>query len=244
MESKQELKYCQMAEENHGTIEPFKIEQSWLNILREEFFHPYFSTLLNNYLQEEKTHKTYPDCSLIFEAFNRTPFEKVKVIIIGQDPYHGQGQANGLCFSVNDGVKHPPSLKNLLKELSFDTKCSYPKSGDLSPWADQGVLLLNATLTVRKDEANSHRDLGWQRFTDGVIEKLSSEKMGLIFLLWGGFAQRKGNNIDCSKHHVLTSGHPSPLSANRGHWFNNCHFTKTNRLLTEQGKEPINWELV
>ena len=233
-----------MSEKKYVTIKPFKIEKSWLTVLQKDFSHSYFSTLVNNHQQEEKTHTIYPDSSLVFEAFNRTPFEKVKVIIIGQDPYHGERQANGLCFSVNDGLKHPPSLKNLLKELSLDTKCSYPKSGDLGPWADQGVLLLNATLTVRKGEANSHRDLGWKRFTDGIIEKLSTQKTGLIFLLWGGFAQRKGNNIDCSKHHILTSGHPSPLSANRGHWFNNRHFTKTNTLLIEQGKEPINWKLV
>ena len=163
----------------------------------------------------------------------------MKVIIIGQDPYHGLQQANGLCFSVSDGIPHPPSLVNIFKELESDLNYPYPKSGDLKPWADQGVLLLNAALTVRKGEANSHSKIGWEQFTDKVIYALSSKKNHL----WGGFAKRKGKIIDRSKHHILESGHPSPLSANKGHWFNNKHFSKTNQLLVMQGKEPINWQL-
>ncbi|MCB0410289.1 MAG: uracil-DNA glycosylase, partial [Flavobacteriales bacterium] len=162
---------------------------------------------------------------------------------IGQDPYHGPNQAHGLCFSVNDGIKHPPSLENIFKELQSDLNIPYPKTGNLEKWAKQGVLLLNASLTVRQGEANSHQNIGWQKFTDAVIQQLSNEKEGIVFLLWGGFAKKKGAKIDTKKHHVLTSGHPSPLSANKGHWFGNKHFSKTNELLVKMQKEPINWNL-
>ena len=233
-----------MIEEPYSTMDILKIEKSWLTILQDQFEEPYFLTLISKYKNEKKTSQIYPESNLIFEAFNKTIYENVKVIIIGQDPYHGEGQADGLCFSVNDGIRHPPSLKNVLKELSLEINCTYPQSGNLQPWAEQGVLLLNATLTVRKGEANSHINIGWKLFTDSVIEKLSTNKSGLIFLLWGEFAKQKGGGIDQNKHHVLTSGHPSPLSANKGLWFNNGHFTKTNELLIEQGKDPINWQLV
>jgi len=223
-------------------IQP-KIEASWLEVLSSEFNQPYFLAIKRKLVEDKSRGTVFPPGNEIFAAFNRTPFDKVKVIIIGQDPYHGLQQANGLCFSVSDGIPHPPSLVNIFKELESDLNYPYPKSGDLKPWADQGVLLLNAALTVRKGEANSHSKIGWEQFTDKVIYALSSKKNHLIFLLWGGFAKRKGKIIDRSKHHILESGHPSPLSANKGHWFNNKHFSKTNQLLVMQGKEPINWQL-
>jgi len=163
------------------------------------------------------------------------------VVIIGQDPYHGLGQANGLCFSVNDGIAFPPSLLNIFKEIQTDLKLPFPKSGNLERWADQGVLLLNATLTVRESEAGSHQNQGWELFTDAVIQKISEEKENVVFLLWGGFAKKKGAKIDRSKHHVLETGHPSPLSANRGLWFGNSHFSKTNSYLKNLGKAEIEW---
>ena len=163
------------------------------------------------------------------------------MVILGQDPYHGPGQANGLCFSVQDGVGHPPSLINIFREIEQDLGAPYPKSGDLSRWASQGVLLLNAVLTVRAHKAGSHQNQGWEEFTNAVIKKLSAEKEGLVFLLWGGFAKKKAPLINSSKHHILTSGHPSPLSANRGYWFGNKHFSQTNKLLIKQGKNPIQW---
>ena len=220
-----------------------KIEASWLKVLSSEFSKSYFLEIKTQLVEEKRKFTVFPPGNEIFAAFDRTPFSKVKVVIIGQDPYHGFRQANGLCFSVSDGVPHPPSLVNIFKELESDLICPYPKSGDLKPWADQGVLLLNAALTVRKGEANSHSKIGWEQFTNNVIESLSSKRNNLIFLLWGGFAKRKGKIIDRSKHHILESGHPSPLSANKGHWFNNKHFSKTNQLLIMQGKEPINWQL-
>ena len=223
-------------------IQP-KIEASWLEVLSSEFNQPYFLAIKRKLVEDKSRGTVFPPGNEIFAAFNRTPFDKVKVIIIGQDPYHGLQQANGLCFSVSDGIPHPPSLVNIFKELESDLNYPYPKSGDLKPWADQGVLLLNAALTVRKGEDNSHSKIGWEQFTDKVIYALSSKKNHLIFLLWGGFAKRKGKIIDRSKHHILESGHPSPLSANKGHWFNNKHFSKTNQLLVMQGKEPINWQL-
>ena len=223
-------------------IQP-KIEASWLEVLSSEFNQPYFLAIKRKLVEDKSRGTVFPPGNEIFAAFNRTPFDKVKVIIIGQDPYHGLQQANGLCFSVSYGIPHPPSLVNIFKELESDLNYPYPKSGDLKPWADQGVLLLNAALTVRKGEANSHSKIGWEQFTDKVIYALSSKKNHLIFLLWGGFAKRKGKIIDRSKHHILESGHPSPLSANKGHWFNNKHFSKTNQLLVMQGKEPINWQL-
>jgi uracil-DNA glycosylase len=179
--------------------------------------------------------------SEIFAAFNHCPFDKVKVVIIGQDPYHGFGQANGLCFSVNDGINFPPSLINIFKEIQSDLGLPIPISGNLERWADQGVLLLNATLTVRETEAGSHQKKGWETFTDAVIQKISDEKENIVFLLWGGFAQKKGAKINRTKHNVLESGHPSPLSSNRGFWFGNKHFSKTNSYLQSLGKETIKW---
>ena len=176
-----------------------------------------------------------------FAAFDHCSFNDLKVVIIGQDPYHGVGQANGLCFSVNDGIPHPPSLINIFKELESDLGLSVPSSGNLERWADQGVLLLNATLTVRAHEAGSHQKRGWEQFTDAVIARISEQKENVIFLLWGGFAKKKGGKIDTAKHHVLTSGHPSPLSANRGYWFENKHFSKVNDLLKNRGLVTINW---
>ena len=220
-----------------------KIEKSWKVVLKNEFETPYFNEIKNTLIKEKSSFEIFPAESDIFNAFNLTPFYQVKVVIIGQDPYHGPGQAHGLCFSVLNGVKYPPSLDNIFKEIKTDLGYSYPKSGNLTSWAEQGVLLLNATLTVRKGEANSHQKIGWQKFTDAVIEKLSSENEGIVFLLWGGFAKKKGQKIDKTKHHVLTCGHPSPLSANKGHWFGNQHFSKTNELLKQMGKVPINWKI-
>ena len=218
-----------------------KIESSWKEELQEEFSKPYFESLSQFVKEEYASNTCYPPGDLIFSAFNHTPFNKVKVVIIGQDPYHGVGQANGLCFSVNEGISHPPSLKNLFKEVESDLLIPYPKSGNLERWADQGILLLNATLTVRAHEAGSHQKKGWEQFTDAVISKLSEEREGLVFLLWGGFAKKKGAKINTQKHLVLESGHPSPLSANRGYWFGNKHFSATNSYLLEAGKQQISW---
>jgi len=220
----------------HVTIDP-----SWKTVLKEEFDKPYFSELTNFIKKEYTNYTCYPKWSEIFAAFNHCPFENVKVVIIGQDPYHGPNQANGLCFSVHDGIPHPPSLVNIFKELEKDIQKPYPKSGDLTSWADQGVLLLNATLTVREGEAASHQKHGWEIFTDMVIQKISEKKEEVVFLLWGGFAKKKANLIDKNKHHILTSGHPSPLSANRGYWFGNKHFSKTNSYLKSLGKSEIKW---
>jgi uracil-DNA glycosylase len=181
--------------------------------------------------KEYVTYNCYPEVEVIFAAFNYCLFEDVKVVIIGQDPYHGPGQANGLCFSVKETLPHPPSLVNIFKELHSDIGKPYPQSGSLTSWANSGVLLLNATLTVREYESGSHQKKGWEKFTDAVIRKLSEEREGLVFLLWGGFAKKKSKLIDTNKHHILSSGHPSPLSANRGYWFGNKHFSKTNELL-------------
>ncbi len=218
-----------------------KIESSWKEQLEDEFSKPYFESL-GQFVREEYTSNTcYPPGNLIFSAFNHTPFNKIKVVIIGQDPYHGIGQANGLCFSVNEGISHPPSLMNIFKEIETDLLIPYPKSGNLERWADQGILLLNATLTVRAHEAGSHQKKGWEQFTDAVISKLSEEQEGLVFLLWGGYAKKKGAKISAQKHLVLSSGHPSPLSANRGYWFGNKHFSATNTYLKEAGKQQISW---
>lgn len=218
-----------------------KIEESWKNILKEEFEKPYFESLIQFVKSEYQSHRCFPKGSDIFSAFDHCPFDQVKVVIIGQDPYHGPGQANGLCFSVHDGIAHPPSLINIFKEIEKDLGKPYPTSGDLSTWASQGVLLLNATLTVRAHQAGSHQKQGWEQFTDAVIQKISQNREGVIFLLWGGFAKKKGAKIDKSKHHVLTSGHPSPLSANRGYWFGNKHFSKTNELLSQMNQSLIDW---
>ena len=218
-----------------------KIEKSWKNALSEEFSKPYFQKLTDFVRIAYKENTCYPKGTDIFAAFDACSLDKLKVVIIGQDPYHGEGQANGLCFSVNDGVPHPPSLKNIFKELETDLGKTYPESGDLSHWAKQGVLLINATLTVQAHEAGSHQKKGWETFTDAVIKHISEEKEEVVFLLWGGFAKKKGKKIDTTKHHVLTSGHPSPLSANRGYWFGNKHFSKVNEFLNSKGKTTINW---
>lgn len=217
------------------------IEPSWKAKLATEFSAPYFKTLIEFVKSEYSEHTCYPKGNRIFSAYDHCPFYETKVVIIGQDPYHGPGQANGLCFSVKDGVKHPPSLVNILKERKTDLGIAYPQSGNLEAWAAQGVLLLNATLTVRAHQAGSHQNKGWEQFTDATISKLSEETEGLVFLLWGGYAKKKIKLIDTAKHHVLTSGHPSPLSANRGLWFGNRHFSKTNELLGKTGKTLINW---
>ena len=205
-----------------------KIEESWKSVLAEEFQKAYFLKLTAIVKQEYKQHPCYPPGGQIFNAFQHCPFDKVKVVIIGQDPYHGAGQAHGLCFSVNEGVEHPPSLINIFKEIESDLGIPYPKSGSLIRWADQGVLLLNATLTVRAHQAGSHQHKGWEQFTDAVIAKISEQKEHVVFMLWGGYAKNKGAKIDTSRHCVLSSGHPSPLSANRGLWFGNKHFSKAN----------------
>ncbi|UTD16753.1 uracil-DNA glycosylase [Tenacibaculum mesophilum] len=218
-----------------------KINDSWKNILQSEFEKPYFENLTSFVKNEYSKHRCYPKGSDIFAAFDFCSLDDLKVVILGQDPYHGVGQANGLCFSVHDGVAHPPSLINIFKEIEKDVNIPYPKSGDLSRWAKQGVLLLNATLTVRAGEAGSHQKQGWEQFTDAVIQKISEEKKDVVFLLWGGFAKKKVKLIDKNKHHILTSGHPSPLSANRGYWFGNKHFSKTNEFLQSIGDTTIQW---
>ena len=217
-----------------------KIEQSWKDKLQDEFEKPYFKTLTHFIREEYKTQQIFPPANQIFNAFDKCPFHEVKVVIIGQDPYHNIGQANGLCFSVNDGVKVPPSLVNIYKEIHSDLGISIPKSGNLTHWSNQGVLLLNATLTVRAHIAGSHQGKGWEQFTDAVIDILSDDCENIVFLLWGSYAHRKGQNIDANKHLVLKSVHPSPLSAHRG-FFGNHHFSKTNQYLIEHNKKPINW---
>ena len=218
-----------------------KIKDSWKNILQSEFEKPYFENLTSFVNNEYSKHTCYPKGTDVFAAFDFCDLDDLKVVILGQDPYHGEGQANGLCFSVHDGITHPPSLINIFKEIETDVNISYPKSGDLSRWAKQGVLLLNATLTVRAGEAGSHQKQGWEQFTDAVIQKISEEKNDVVFLLWGGFAKKKVKLIDNKKHHILTSGHPSPLSANRGYWFGNKHFSKTNNFLKDVGLAAIQW---
>lgn len=217
------------------------IEPSWKLVLQEEFEKPYFKQLMDFVKKEYVENQCFPPQNQIFEAFNHTPFSEVKVVIIGQDPYHGPGQSHGLCFSVRESIAIPPSLRNIFKEINEDTSASIPSSGDLTRWADQGVLLLNATMTVRAHQAGSHQKKGWEKFTDTVIEKLSNEREGLIFMLWGGPAKKKGAKVDSAKHLVLESGHPSPLAANRGYWFGNKHFSLTNEYLQKKGSQPINW---
>jgi uracil-DNA glycosylase len=218
-----------------------KIHSSWQKVLSGEFEKPYFQHLISFIKTEYDARRCFPKGNEIFAAFDHCPFDKVKVVIIGQDPYHGYGQANGLCFSVNDGIASPPSLINIFKEIETDLHKPFPKSGNLERWADQGVLLLNATLTVGESEAGSHQNKGWETFTDAVIQKVSDEKENVVFLLWGGFAKKKGAKINRAKHYVLETGHPSPLSANRGLWFGNKHFSKTNDYLESLGKQPIEW---
>jgi len=212
---------------------------SWHTKLASEFEKPYLKKLANFLDDELKTQTIYPPEPLIFNAFNQCPFEDVKVVIIGQDPYHGEGQANGLCFSVNDGIKIPPSLRNIFKEIHSDLGKEIPKSGNLERLAEQGVLLLNAILTVRAGKAASHRNNGWEQFTDAVIHLIAKEKEQIVFLLWGNYAQQKGQIVDENKHLVLKSAHPSPLSAK--HFFGNKHFSQTNQYLQKYGQTPIDW---
>jgi uracil-DNA glycosylase len=218
-----------------------KLHSSWHDQLSDEFEKPYFEQLTSFVKKEYATHRCFPIESQIFAALDHCLFDKVKVVIIGQDPYHGLGQANGLCFSVSDGISFPPSLVNIFKEIQTDLELPIPISGNLERWADQGVLLLNATLTVRENEAGSHQNQGWETFTDAVIQKISEAKENVVFLLWGGFAKKKGAKINRDKHFVLETGHPSPLSANRGLWFGNQHFSKTNAYLKTIGSNEIQW---
>ncbi|CAM3899839.1 MULTISPECIES: uracil-DNA glycosylase [Flavobacterium] len=219
-----------------------KLEKSWKKILKKEIEDDYFKALLDTLEEEYLNQICFPPKDLIFNAFNQCSFEKTKVVVLGQDPYHGEGEANGLAFSVNDGIKIPPSLRNIYREINADFDTIFePNSGNLERWSKQGVLLLNATLSVRKDSPNSHKHLKWQQFTDAVIQLLSNEKEHLVFLLWGAFAQKKGKFIDENKHLILTSGHPSPMSANQGKWFGNKHFSQVNTYLEQIGKEQIEW---
>lgn len=218
------------------------LNPSWQTILSEEIQKQYFQDLMKAVDSEYQKNICFPPKELIFAAFNHCSFDDLKVVIIGQDPYHGTGEANGLCFSVNDGVKIPPSLRNIFRELNDDLGTIFlPSSGNLEHWAKQGVLLLNASLSVQKDKPNSHKHLKWNLFTDAVIQKISDEKENIVFLLWGSFAQKKGSIIDRTKHLVLESGHPSPMSANQGKWFGNKHFSKTNDYLKMNSKLEINW---
>lgn len=218
-----------------------EIHPSWKKVLQSEFESPYFQSLISFVKDEYNKTLCFPPGSLIFNAFDKCPFDKVKVVILGQDPYHGLGQANGLCFSVPVGITFPPSLQNIFKEIKNDLNYPIPKSGNLQHWASQGVFLLNATLTVRAHQAGSHQKKGWETFTDRVIQYLSQEKEGIVFLLWGGFARQKVKFINSQKHMVITSGHPSPLSANRGFWFGNKHFSQCNDFLKGRGVTQIQW---
>lgn len=218
------------------------IEESWMKVLQDEFKSDYFHDLKQFLLEEKKKYTIYPPGSRIFAAFNRTPFHKVKVVLLGQDPYHGPGQAHGLCFSVNRGIPKPPSLINIFKELRADLGISEPLHGNLEDWADRGVLLLNATLTVRARQPGSHQNKGWETFTNAAIRTLSEQKSGLIFLLWGNYAQAKEQMIDATRHYVLKAPHPSPFSAARG--FLGCkHFSEVNRILRAQNMEEIDWTI-
>lgn len=218
-----------------------KIDSSWADVLTSEFEKPYFKELMSFVDSEYETNICYPPKEEIFAAFNQFSFDKVKVVIIGQDPYHGPSQANGLCFSVHDHIPFPPSLKNIFKEIHHDLNQDVPTSGNLERWARQGVLLLNATLTVRKGEPGSHQNKGWEIFTDAIIQQLVAQNEKIVFMLWGGYAKKKGVKINRNKHKILESGHPSPLSANKGHWFGNKHFSQTNAFLKSIGKTEIVW---
>ncbi|MBR1881731.1 MAG: uracil-DNA glycosylase [Muribaculaceae bacterium] len=218
-----------------------KIDESWNRVLRAEWEKPYFGQLVQFVRQEYATKQVFPPGKQIFAAFDATPFHAVKVVILGQDPYHDVGQANGLCFSVNDGVAMPPSLINIFREVQADTGAPMPTTGNLDRWARQGVLLLNATLTVEAHHAASHQGRGWEQFTDEVISHLATQREHLVFLLWGNYAKQKGRYIDRNRHLVLTSAHPSPLSANRGGWFGNHHFSLANDYLVRHGLTPIQW---
>jgi uracil-DNA glycosylase len=222
-------------------IDP-KIEESWKQILADEFKKDYFLILKHFLVEEKKHHKIFPPGGLIFNAFNHTPFNEVKVVIIGQDPYHGHNQAHGLCFSVPKGIAQPPSLVNILKELHNDLKIPIPKHGNLENWAKNGVLMLNATLTVRANEAGSHQNKGWEQFTDAAIMALSSRRERIVFLLWGAYAQAKSKIIDQEKHLILKAPHPSPLSVYRG-FYGCAHFSKANNYLKENGLNEVNWNI-
>ena len=225
-------------------MEPIKpaIEESWKIVLQDEFNKSYFIDLKEFLVEERKKFRVFPPGHLIFNAFNHTPFEKVKVVFIGQDPYHGYGQAHGLCFSVPEGVAKPPSLENIFKELQSDLGIPVSNHGNLVKWADQGVMLLNATLTVRENQAGSHQNKGWEIFTDAVISVLSEQKKNLVFILWGNYAIAKKSLIDITKHHILTAAHPSPFSANKG-FFGCRHFSAINKILADLGMEEIDWRV-
>lgn len=218
------------------------LSDDWQEFLKTEISQEYFLNLIKSVESEYDKTECYPPKDQLFNAFNLCKPKNIKVVIIGQDPYHGKGEAHGLCFSVNDTVKIPPSLRNIYKEIAVDIDSIFlPNSGNLEHWAKQGVLLLNATLSVQKDQANSHKHLEWQKFTDAVIKIISEEKKNVVFMLWGGFAQKKAKFIQEEKHLILASGHPSPLSANQGKWFGNKHFSKANTYLEDKKKSPINW---
>jgi len=219
-----------------------QIEDSWKLILKDEFEAPYFKDLTDFLREEKKSHTVYPPGPQIFSAFNHTPFNRVKVVILGQDPYHGPGQSHGLCFSVPAGIAHPPSLVNIFKEIKTDLGIPVPANGNLTKWTNQGVLLVNAILTVRADTPTSHQNKGWEKFTDAVIRNLSEKRKNLIFLLWGNYAQAKESLIDSSRHYILKAAHPSPLSASRG-FFGCRHFSKTNEILVELGLNSIDWSI-
>jgi len=219
-----------------------RIHDSWKEPLIDEFNLPYFSALKNFLVEEKNTHVVYPPGKKIFSAFDRTPYDKVKGVILGQDPYHGKGQAHGLCFSVPQGITSPPSLVNIFKELHNDLGLPIPSHGNLEKWTEQGVLLINATLTVRANQAGSHQNKGWENFTDAVIRTLSENRENLVFILWGRYAQAKENLIDPDKHHILKAAHPSPFSAHSG-FFGCKHFSKTNEILENRGLEPLSWDL-
>lgn len=218
-----------------------RIDDSWQRVLQTEFDKPYFAELVGFVRSEYKAGTVYPPARLIFNAFDSCPFDNVRVVIIGQDPYHGVGQAHGLSFSVNDGVPLPPSLVNIYREISDDLHITPYSSGNLVRWAKQGVMLLNATLTVRAASPGSHQNRGWEQFTDAVIRTVSEQRTNVVFLLWGNYARQKGAKIDRTKHLVLESGHPSPMSANKGYWFGNRHFSQTNSYLISKGLQPIDW---
>lgn len=217
-----------------------KIEKSWQEVLQTEFDKPYFENLVGFVKQEYASNTIFPPAGQIFNAFNTCPFNNVKVVILGQDPYHGPGQAHGLCFSVNDGIQFPPSLQNIFKEITSDLGIPAPKTGNLTRWAEQGVLLLNATLTVRASQAGSHQGKGWEEFTDAVIKTISEKAENVVFILWGSYAIKKKSLINASKHCILTAPHPSPLSSYRG-FFGCKHFSQTNTYLTSKDKTPIEW---
>lgn len=217
-----------------------KIEKTWQEVLQTEFDKPYFENLVGFVKQEYASNTIFPPAGQIFNAFNTCPFNNVKVVILGQDPYHGPGQAHGLCFSVNDGIQFPPSLQNIFKEITSDLGIPAPKTGNLTRWAEQGVLLLNATLTVRSSQAGSHQGKGWEEFTDAVIKTISEKAENVVFILWGSYAIKKKSLINASKHCILTAPHPSPLSSYRG-FFGCKHFSQTNAYLASKGKTPIEW---